>query len=137
MMRLGDDDVKKYAREMRRTMGKGEAAVWAMLKGGKTGYKFRRQLPVGRFILDFGCFELLLAVEVDGAPYHEGRENVASDRFRERGLTALGWSVVRVSDNAVRYRAGWFREFISAIVDHLVNDEPLPEGDDYRFVAAS
>ena len=136
-MRLGDDDVKKYAREMRRTMGEGEAAVWAQLKGGWTGYKFRRQLPIGRFIVDFGCHELRLAVEVDGAPYHEGDENMSYDRFRERGLTALGWSVVRVSDNAVRYRAGWFREFISAIVDHLVNDEPLPEGDDYRFVAAS
>ncbi len=117
-------------------MAKGEAAVWSVLKGHQTGFKFRRQHVIGRFIADFACIELRLLVEVDGAPYHEGDERMSYDRYRERKLAAEGWSIVRVSDNSVRYRAGWFVSFIGGVIDHLSAGAPLPPGDGYHFIPA-
>ena len=113
---------------MRRTMAKGEAAVWSVLKGHQTSYKFRRQHVIGRFIVDFACIELRLAIEVDGAPYHEGAEQVGYDTYRERALAAAGWAVVRVSDTSVRYHAGWFISFIEGVTDHVRTGAPLPPG---------
>jgi very-short-patch-repair endonuclease len=78
--------------------------LWGMPRGGALGAKFRRQYPVGDFILDFYCETAELAVEIDG-PTHEGRREY--DRWRDGVLGAQGIRVLHfgpdcVEDDAAR-----------------------------------
>lgn len=64
-------ELQTAAREMRREPTPAEAVLWSALRGGRLGVRFRRQHPVGRFILDFWCAEAKLAIEVDGGIHDE------------------------------------------------------------------
>ena len=67
--------------------------MWSRLCNRKVGgYKFRRQVPVGPYIVDFLCISARLAVEVDG-PLHEDEE---SDNQKTKWLEAEGYRVLRV-----------------------------------------
>lgn len=57
---------KRLARELRTNMTEPEVLLWSYLKNRGLGVKFRRQQPIGRFIVDFACYERRLVVEVDG-----------------------------------------------------------------------
>ncbi len=73
------------ARRLRREMTDVERKLWGYLRGNQMcGYGFRRQHPVGRYVLDFYCPQLKLAVEVDGSQH--GEDPVAA---REAARTAL------------------------------------------------
>ena len=61
------------------------------------GYRFRRQVPIGRYIADFACIEAKLVVEVDGAP-HMDSEN---DAVRDGELARKGFRVLRFWNNQV------------------------------------
>ena len=60
-------------------------------------YKFRRQHPVGDFIVDFACTEYQLAIEVDGGQHSEN----AADTIRTAWLQSRGWKVLRFWNNDV------------------------------------
>lgn len=83
---------------MRFAPTRSEERLWRQLAGGRTGVSFRRQLVIGPFIVDFACTKLRLVVEVDGDA-HRGRER--HDAARDRTLSSLGWSVLRVSEELV------------------------------------
>ena len=64
--------LKKQARELRRWQTTGEAAMWNSVRDRRfLGLKFRRQHGLGRFVLDFFCEELALAIEMDGAHHFD------------------------------------------------------------------
>ena len=87
---------------MRRGLTPPEARLWACLKGGKLGgFKFRRQHPIGPYILDFYCAAARLAVEVDGA-IHEQDGQAAHDLRRTAWLAAQKIDVVLLSALSVR-----------------------------------
>ena len=89
------------ARELRRPQTPTEALLWEALRDRHLdGLKFRRQHAIGRFVLDFYCHELRLAVEVDGA-VHLVPENRASDAARQAELEATGVRFVRIPANLV------------------------------------
>src|SRR5690606_12078787 len=69
-----------------------ERTLWAMLRRNQLGLHFRRQHPLGRYILDFYCATAKLCVEVDG-PSHEGQ--ASRDAYRTRQLAADDIRVVR------------------------------------------
>ena len=71
-----------------------EYALWQALRGGRLGVAFRRQVPVGRYIVDFLAPRERLIVEVDGG-YHA--ERVAADGRRQQWLERQSYRVVRVS----------------------------------------
>ncbi len=74
-------------------MTKVERYMWSRLCNRKVGgYKFRRQVPVGPYIVDFLCISARLAVEVD-SPLHEDEE---SDNRKTKWLEAEGYRVLRV-----------------------------------------
>ncbi len=84
------------ARELRRTMTPAERLLWRELREHRlAGIHFRRQHPVGPFVLDFACPARFLAVEVDGA-IHE--RQVEQDAARGEILEAYGWTVLRVTN---------------------------------------
>ena len=72
-----------------------ERRLWRELRSRRfLGYKFRRQVPLGRFIADFACKSERLIVEVDGAS-HGTDEQEARDRLRTEYLESTGWRVLR------------------------------------------
>jgi len=84
---------------MRREPTFPEALLWSRLRGGKFGgLRFRRQHPVGPFIVDFYCAATKLAIELDGLS-HEEREKY--DESRTRFLEAAGLRVIRFTDDEV------------------------------------
>jgi very-short-patch-repair endonuclease len=87
------------ARAMRRAPTEAEALLWNHLRNRHlAGFRFRRQHPIDRFVVDFCCPAVRLVVEVDGG-IHKGMQE--QDRARERFLRELGFDVVRFSNEAV------------------------------------
>jgi very-short-patch-repair endonuclease len=87
------------AKQMRGAPTEAEAALWEVLRGSKLdGLRFRRQHPVGQFVLDFCCPALKLVVEVDGGIHQHQREQ---DANRDEWLRAYGYTTVRVTNGDV------------------------------------
>jgi len=83
---------------MRRESTDAERRMWYALRDRRlAGWKFRRQVPIGPYIVDFLCFEAGLVVEVDGGQHL----NNAGDERRTRYLEARGLRVVRFWNHQV------------------------------------
>jgi len=84
---------------LRRDQTDAERRLWSYLRLGQLdGFKFRRQFPIGDFIVDFCCRERKLIVEVDGGQHDLER---AKDLKREQLLGAQGYRVLRFWNNEV------------------------------------
>ena len=83
------------ARELRRRMTPPEVVLWDALRSRPGGFKFRRQHPIGGYVLDFFCMSARVAVEVDGVG-HELGTNPQRDARKDRWLKEQGVRVVRI-----------------------------------------
>ena len=110
------------ARDLRRAMTLPEVILWQQIRGRRLdGIRFRRQHPIGSYILDFYCEDARLAVEVDGES-HSQAEAVEHDNRRTEWLNAHGISVVRIPARDVLSE-------LAAVVDHIhrqVRNQPPP-----------
>lgn len=89
------------ARELRREMSLPEVVLWQVLRKGRlVGLRFRRQHPIGPYILDFYCAAARLAIEVDGLA-HDTVGQMRHDEHRDAWLAQRGVSVLRVRANDV------------------------------------
>jgi len=96
------DYVTDLARKMRSDMTPEEAVLWERLRKNRLdGLRFRRQSPIGRYVVDFYCAEAFLAGELDGGS-HLGREEY--DKNRDGFLSAGGYAVLRFANEDVRSR---------------------------------
>jgi len=87
------------ARTLRKHLTETELRLWGKLKRRQlAGMKFRRQQPIGPFIVDFVCFERRVIIEVDGGQH---AEVVAYDVNRTRWLETQGYRVLRFWNNEV------------------------------------
>jgi len=76
-----------------------EIRLWDLLRSNRSRANiFRRQHPIGRFIVDFACFAQQLAIEVDGGQH---QEEAAADRARDLLLRTKGFRVLRLWNNDV------------------------------------
>jgi very-short-patch-repair endonuclease len=83
------------ARTLRKRMTPQEVKLWVKLRAPRpAGFHFRRQVPIGAFVVDFACMKHRLIVEVDGGQ-HSFDGHVASDRARDAVLRGLGFRVLR------------------------------------------
>ena len=82
------------AKRLRRAMTPPEARLWVALRQRPAGLKFRRQHPVGPYVLDFYCDAARLVIEVDGAA-HDVVVVALADRRREDWLAEQGLVVLR------------------------------------------
>jgi very-short-patch-repair endonuclease len=96
------DFIRDRARELRKGMTRPERDLWAMLRRGVTGLRFRRQHPIGPFILDFYCPSVKLAVEVDGLGH-----DFSGDKKRTEWLAREGIRVLRFTDAEIEQRPAW------------------------------
>jgi len=104
------------ARQLRRRLTPPEARLWFALKGEKLeGVKFRRQHPIGPYVLDFYCAAARLAVEVDGQG-HDHPDQIAVDDRRARWLEEQGVEVMRIVAEDVRVNLDGVLDAILATV---------------------
>jgi very-short-patch-repair endonuclease len=93
------DDIRLWAREMRTGMTDAEALMWKILRNRRlANAKFRRQHPVGRYILDFYCVEQRFCVELDGGQHGEATDY---DEQRDGWLASQGIQVLRFWNDQV------------------------------------
>jgi len=83
------------ARALRRTMTLPEVLLWLLLRDRPEGLRFRRQHPLGRYVLDFYCPQARLAIEVDGIAHDMG-DNPAHDAVRDAWLAGQGIATLRI-----------------------------------------
>lgn len=86
------------ARDLRRNATLAEKRLWYWLRQRPLGFKFRRQVPLGSYIVDFACYEAKLIVEADGLFHAEQEE----DLERDAQLQAWGWEVARYWNRDIR-----------------------------------
>ena len=98
---LNDKSLKHTRKALRNHMTDAEIILWARLKGKQLyGYKFRRQYSIEKYIVDFYCTKLKLAVEVDGGQ-HNDLINRRSDKERTSVLGNHNITVIRFWNHEV------------------------------------
>ncbi len=119
---------------MRKEMTKQEFKLWNILKSNQLGFKFRRQHPIGSFIVDFCCLEKKLVIELDGSQHIEQEDY---DNQRTAFLNSCGFKVIRFWNNEFMKNIDGCAEFI---IDCLNDKTPpqisagdltLPQGEGY------
>jgi very-short-patch-repair endonuclease len=118
------------ARTLRRQATDAEQKLWQYLRSRQLrGYKFRRQQPIGRYIVDFVCFEGKLVIELDGGQH---AEKTKADQKRTTWLGSQGFHVQRFWDNDVLQNL----EGVAAVIGEVVGGQrdtphlnPLPQGE--------
>ncbi len=71
-----------------------EKVLWQRLRSARIGYKFRRQVDIGPYVVDFCCFSKKLIIELDGE-FHKRIDRRIVDRQRTQHLEKLGYVVIR------------------------------------------
>lgn len=94
-MRKADHDFTN-ARRLRREQSLPEGLIWRELRGKRTSLKFRRQHPIGPYVLDFYCAQAKLGIEIDGIGHDMGDRPEADER-RDRFLRDYGIEIVRIA----------------------------------------
>ncbi|TPI46134.1 endonuclease domain-containing protein [Mesorhizobium sp. B2-9-1] len=109
---------RNFARSMRREPTEAEERLWQELCGRRLdNIKFKRQVPMGRYVADFVCPAAKLIVEIDGSQHAESRH----DQERDTELKARGFRVLRFWNDDVLKELGAVCDTIIA----YVNDKSL------------
>jgi very-short-patch-repair endonuclease len=92
----------EMARKLRKQMTPQEVKLWVHLRNlrREKGWKFRRQVPLRGFIVDFACFEAKLIIELDGSQHGEP-EHMAADASRDELLERFGFTVLRFGNEEI------------------------------------
>jgi len=87
------------ARRLRKESTDAEKRLWLHLRAHRYGgHKFKRQQPIGRYIVDFACFDARLVIEIDGGQHADAAR---SDSIRDAWLAREGFRVLRFWNNEV------------------------------------
>jgi very-short-patch-repair endonuclease len=107
-------NTKTFSRQLRSELTEAETHLWQRLRARQIyGKKFRRQHPVGKYILDFACIEARLVIEVDGGQHNELQNH---DSQRTAWLELHGWRVLRFWNNEVLQNiAGVLEEILNTL----------------------
>ena len=102
---------REFARALRKRLTEAERLLWRHMQNRELGgWKFKRQYPVGSFIVDFICLEKNLVIEVDGGQH---AENEDQDAGRSAYLNKMGYQVIRFWNNQVLQETEGVLEAIS------------------------
>lgn len=114
------DRGRENARRLRGAMTDAERKLWLALRAHRLdGLSFRRQVPVGAYIVDFMCHEARLIVEVDGGQHADS----VVDQRRDAWLASAGYRVLRFWNNDV---LGNLDGVLSEIVNAARSTKPTP-----------
>ena len=100
------------ARNLRRSQSDAERILWSRLRRSQlNGVRFRRQQPVGNYIVDFISFEKRIIIEIDGSQHIELTKN---DRARTEYLVSRGYRVIRFWNTDIMQN-------IEGVIDEILN----------------
>ncbi|GAB5410834.1 MAG: DUF559 domain-containing protein [Balneolaceae bacterium] len=94
--------LRKFAKELRKNSTLGEVLLWKKIGRRKLGVQFHRQVPIHKYIVDFYCHEINLAIEVDGRS-HDNPIQKKKDLIRDYNLEQLGITIIRIDDLDVKW----------------------------------
>ena len=119
---------KEKRRQLRDNMPEAEVILWSRLQR-KTlrGHKFRRQYGIGRYVVDFYCPKLKLAIEIDGDSHFTDQAQ-EYDREREAYIQSLGLKVIRFTNLEVRNNLCAVLEAIEKLVSPPYEGVAVAEG---------
>lgn len=122
----------KIARNLRKRPTEAEKLLWSHLRGRQLeGLKFRRQQPIGKYVVDFVCLEKDVIVEVDGSQHAVEKEK---DDRRDTWLEEEGFKALRFWDNEVLTNTDGVLEVIREnCLDHPPLAPPLKGGEPRGF----
>jgi very-short-patch-repair endonuclease len=106
------------ARSLRANFTNAERIIWSALRGHRmSGARFRRQTPIGPYIVDFVCHAARLVIEIDGGQHFESKEE-QRDARRDAYLTGKGFRVLRFNNHDVMSNRQGVLETIAAAIEH-------------------
>jgi very-short-patch-repair endonuclease len=115
--------LKRFSRHLREKSTDAERKLWALLRNGQlAGFRFRRQHPVGGYIVDFACMKANLIVELDGGQ-HADAADAAYDAQRTLYLQELNMRVLRIADHEMLKDPD---AVVRTIYRELMAEEPSP-----------
>ncbi|MFY9814303.1 MAG: endonuclease domain-containing protein [Dehalococcoidales bacterium] len=110
------------AKQLRNSETEAEKFLWTLLRAKKlNGVKFRRQAPIGVYVVDFVSFEKKLIIEIDGGQ-HSAEKNKEYDGIRTRWLESQGFRVIRFWNNDISQNIDGVITRITEVLDV----HPLP-----------
>lgn len=107
---------RQIAKKLRKQQTPEEKKLWFLIKDRQLGYKFRRQVTIENFVVDFCCFEKRLIIELDGSP-HKNPFAKANDIARTKYLESLGFIILRFWNSELIHE----KQVVNKIKDHLNN----------------
>ena len=90
-------EIRKY---LRSNANGAEKILWKFLKGNRLEYKFRRQFSIGKFVADFCCVPLKLAIEIDGWT-HDSEKIKVKDEMKTQIFEKNGYKVIRFTNEQI------------------------------------
>src|ERR1700688_617161 len=110
------------ARRLRRSQTEAERILWLKLRDRRlSGLKFRRQVPIDKYVVDFLCTDAHVVIEVDG-----GQHATADETTRTKLLEAMGYLVLRFWNNEVHENIDGVLESILNALDRSEPPHPTP-----------
>ncbi len=106
----------EFRRDLRKNPTAPEQMLWARLRGGQLGVKFRRQHSIGHYIVDFFAAEVRLVVEVDGNSHCVSETAIRYDRDRDAYLERLGLQILRITNQEVMANRDGVLQHIQAVI---------------------
>jgi lysyl-tRNA synthetase class 2 len=121
-----------FARRLRRDQTDAERVLWFRLRDRRlNGLKFKRQVPIDKYIVDFCCADARLIIELDG-----GQHATRDETNRTAIVEAMGYVVLRFWNNDVLSNTDGVLEEILKTVNHRAQEpphpDPLPSGERER-----
>ncbi len=87
-----------FAKNLRTNCTDAERVLWQHLRGHRfLDFKFKRQKPIGKYIVDFVCFRLRLVIEIDGSQHLESKYDLQRDQW----LNNQGFKILRFWNNEI------------------------------------
>ena len=111
---------RKYAlaRTLRKNTTKEERILWQLLRNRHFfGLKFRRQFPIGKYIVDFVCESKKVVIELDGGQHNEP-ENILLDEERTKFIENQGYKVIRFWNSDINKNISGVYDKLLEIIDY-------------------
>ena len=105
------------ARKLRNNLTEAEKYLWYELRVKNFGVKVRRQAVIGRYVVDFVCYEKKLIVEIDGGQHFQNED----DKIRDEWLRKEGFEILRFWNNEVfENREGVLQKIVECLGPDLL-----------------
>jgi very-short-patch-repair endonuclease len=114
------------ARALRQQASEAEKALWKQLRGRRlSGFKFRRQVVIENYIVDFVCLEAWLVIEADGGQHMEQKKY---DERRSRFLESKGFKLLRFWNHEILAELNSVLEQVELVLNNPPSPQPSPQG---------